>query len=194
VTIRSRCQRVAFSRLSDPELAAVLTRKGAEASTIDNVLPLSGGSAKVALGLLDDPVSKLWEPLAKRLLELATREGCSAGAMSPVLEIANALSELPQREAVFDRLVHLLRDAILLRTGSPSRLFHASLKDLLEKFAIRMSPEGLMSRLELVEDTRMLTRTFHMQPRLAFDRLCLAILAPPGAEGSRPLLDRRDIL
>jgi DNA polymerase-3 subunit delta' len=197
VTIRSRCQRIAFSRLPDAELRAVLARRGSDPDTIDAVLPLAGGSARVAIGLLDDPLTKQWDPLARRLVDLALTPASptpQAKTFSAILELALALSELPQREALFDRLTHLLRDTLLLRTGTQTRLFHEALREPLGQLATRMSPEGLLARLELIEDTRMLTRTFNMQPRLAFERLLLALLAPPGAEASKPLLNRRDTL
>jgi hypothetical protein len=73
-------------------------------------------------------------------------------------------------------------------------LFHRTLVDELTTWARGHSPESILHRLELVEDTRQLTRTFNMQARLAFERLLLEVTAPAGAEGARPLLARRDIL
>lgn len=186
VTIRSRCQRLAFGRLSERDLATLLSRRGADAALAEAAIPLAQGSARLAIELLDDPVIKLWEPLAKRLLETDKAPDVHA--------LAASLAEQPQREALFDRIARLLRDALLLRTGTGQRLFHAALAPELERWARARSIEAIVHRLELVEDTRQLTRTFNIAPRLAFERLLLAVCAPAGAEHARPLLVRRDIL
>lgn len=186
VTIRSRCQRLAFGRLSEGELATVLARRGADPARAEAAIPLSQGSARMAIELLDDPVIELWEPLAKRLLE--------ARAAPEVHALAAVLAEQPQREPLFDRIARLLRDALLLRTGTAQRIFHAALVPELEAWARARSVEAILHRLELVEDTRQLARTFNITPRLAFERLLLAVCAPAGAEHARPLLARRDIL
>jgi len=185
VTIRSRCQRLAFGRLSDADLAMLLARRGTDRTLAEAAIPLAQGSAKVAIELLDDPLIKVWEPLAKRLLETT--------AAPEVHALAATLAELPQL-ALFDRIARLLRDALLLRTGTPQRLFHATLRPELETWALARPTEAILHRLDLVEDTRVLTRTFNLSPRLAFERLLLAVCSPAGAEHARPLLERRDIL
>ena len=186
VTIRSRCQRLAFGRLADTDLAAILAARGADPELADVAIPLAEGSAKTAIELLDDPLIKIWEPLAQRVLV--------ATAAPQIHELAAALAEIPQRDAVFDRIARLVRDALLLRTGAAQRVFHVALVPELEAFARARSPEALLHRLELVEDTRLTTKTYNLAPRLAFERLLLAICAPAGAELARPLFPRRDIL
>lgn len=186
VTIRSRCQRVAFGRLSDADLATILAARGADPTLAAAAIPLAEGSARAAIDLLDDPLIKVWEALAKRLLE--------ASAAPSVHELAAALAELPQRDAIFDRIARLVRDALLLRTGTGARLFHEALRAELTSWAIARPTEALLHRLALVEDTRITTRTFNIAPRLAFERLLLAICAPAGSELARPLFVRRDIL
>jgi DNA polymerase-3 subunit delta' len=186
VTIRSRCQRIAFGRLADAEIAEILARRGADATLADNAIALAQGSARLAIALLDDPLVQQWDPLAKRLL--------AASSPPEVHALAAVLAELPQREALFDRIARLLRDALLLRVGGAHRLFHSALREDLEAWALARSTDAILARLDLVEDTRLLTRTFNLQPRLAFERMLLAVCAPAGAEHARPLLERRDIL
>jgi len=186
VTIRSRCQRVAFGRLSDTDLASILTSRGADPALAAAAIPLAEGSARAAIDLLDDPLIKVWEPLAQRLLE--------ATSGPAVHELAAALAELPQRDAIFDRIARLVRDALLLRTGTGQRLFHESLRPALSTWATARPAEAILHRLALVEDTRLTTRTFNIAPRLAFERLLLAICSPAGSELARPLFVRRDIL
>jgi DNA polymerase-3 subunit delta' len=201
VTIRSRCQRVSFSRLSEGDLRTVLTRSAVDPTLFDEILPLAGGSAKLAIGLANDPVVKLWGPLAERIIAVATAE-VRAPSLAPIHELAAALAEVNERDALFDRLGFLLRDLLLLRSGAAGdgtglggqTLFHAHLREGLTSWATALNIEGILHRLELVEDTRVLTRTFNLQARLAFERLLLAMLAPAGQERSRPLLDRRDVL
>ena len=199
VTIRSRCQRVSFSRLSEGELRTVLSRSSVDPTLFDEILPLAGGSPKLAIGLANDPVVKLWGPLADRIIAVATAE-VKAPSLAPIHELAAALAEVNERDALFDRLGFLLRDLLLLRSGATSvegggqTLFHAHARGGLAIWAEALNIEGILHRLELVEDTRVLTRTFNLQARLAFERLLLAMLAPAGQERSRPLLDRRDVL
>ncbi|MBL8786631.1 MAG: DNA polymerase III subunit delta' [Deltaproteobacteria bacterium] len=189
VTIRSRCQKVAFARLSDAELMTMLTQLNADPAAIARAIPLAQGSARAAIELLDDPLGAIWEPLARELLTVRDQPSVHA--------LAASLAEIPQLDAVFDRVARLLRDALLIRTGASAAahgLFHRSLVDALTTWAQSQSSESILHRLELVEDTRQLTRTFNMQARLAFERLLLEISAPVGAEGARPMLARRDIL
>lgn len=197
VTIRSRCQRVAFARLNTEELREVLVRQGVETDLHEELVRLAGGSAKVAIGLAKDPVVKLWGPLAERLTQVATATASGPRTLAPVHELAAVLAEISDRDAIFDRLAQLLRDLLLLRTGASqggAALFHGALYERLQVWARQLNIESIAHRLELVEDTRLLTKTFNLQARLAYERLLLAMMAPPGDERSRPLLDRRDVL
>lgn len=197
VTIRSRCQRLAFARLSASELAVILGRQQVDPELHEELTRLAGGSAKVALALVKDPIVKLWGPLVERLIALATTAPTGPRTLAPVHELAAALAEVSDRDGLFDRLAQLLRDLLLLRSGASrggAALFHAPHRERLSVWAASLNIEALLHRLELVEDTRQLTRTFNLQARLAFERLLLAIMAPPGDERARPLLDRRDIL
>ena len=186
VTIRSRCQRLTFGRLGDADIGQILASRNADPALAAAAIPLAEGSAKMAIALLDDPLIKIWEPIALRILEASTS--------AQVLELAAALGEIPQRDALFDRIARLVRDALLLRTGTGQRLFHEALRPALETWAIARSAEALLHRLDLVEDTRLNARTFNITPRLAYERLLLSLCAPGGSEHSRPLFVRRDIL
>lgn len=186
VTIRSRCQRVPFSRLSDADIAQILSQRGAASDLLQDAVALAEGSARLAISLLDDPLATLWPPLAERLLTADTPRG--------IHELAATLGELERPDAVFDRIARLMRDALLLRTGVAARLFHASLRPQLEAWALAHPTEAILHRIDLVEDTRLNARTYNLQPRLSFERLLLALCAPAGAELARPLFVRRDVL
>lgn len=190
VTIRSRCQRVPMSRLHDEDLAAILAKKGHDAETIARVLPLAGGSARLAVDLVSDPVLQVWDEIAARVLAVdAVRNP------SDLLELAGILSELPNREGVFDRLARLLRDALFLRvTPDAARLFHERLREPLWAWSQARSADAIMQRLRIVEDTRLAVRTFNVGARLAFERLLFAVGAAVGREIARPYVDFRDVL
>ncbi|MCC6619610.1 MAG: hypothetical protein IT385_00050 [Deltaproteobacteria bacterium] len=190
VTIRSRCQRVAFGRLPDAAITTLLAQRGVDADTIARVIPLAAGSARVAVELVSDPVLAIWDELAGKILAADPQR-----APSELLELAAALAELPNREGVFERCARLLRDALLLRvTPDAARLFHEALREPLWAWAAARSPDAIIQRLRIVEDTRLAVRTFNVQPRLAFERLLFAVGAPAGREIARPLVDFRDVL
>jgi len=190
VTIRSRCQRVAFGRLPDPAITTLLARRGADPQTITRVLPLAAGSARLAVELVSDPVLAIWDELAGKILAVDPQR-----APGDLLDLASALAELPNREGVFERLARLLRDALLLRvTPEGARLFHEVLRAELWAWAATRSADAIMQRLAIIEDTRLAARTFNVTPRLSFERVLFAIGAPAGREIARPLVDLGDIL
>ena len=190
VTIRSRCQRMAFTRLDDASITTILTRRDIGPEVIAGVVPLAGGSAKLALDLVHDPVLAIWDGLASRILATDPQK-----LPSELLELATALGELPNRDGVFERIARLLRDALLLRTTpETARLFHERLRAELWAWAATRSPDAIMQRLRIVEDTRLACRTFNVGPKLAFERLLFAIGALGGRESSRPYVDFRDVL
>lgn len=199
VTIRSRCQRVSFGRLSDEDLKVVLRARLSEPlseTQLGEISALAGGSVKSALALIDDPLLREWRPYAKRLVELALKP--PKGVPVPVHELAAKLGELgtgAARDALFDRMALLLRDVLMLRVGAPSGvLFHEDLRESLVQWALRLNPEAIMQRLRLVEETHALAKTYNIQTRFSFERLLLALVEPAGSEGARPQLKSRVVL
>lgn len=184
-TIRSRCQRLGFGRLADGDIAAIIARRGG-AGDVAQVTALAEGSARLAIELTEDPLIEAWAPLARRLLAVTEPPAIHG--------LARALADLPRRDAVFNRVARLMRDALLLRVGAGAPLFHEELRSELDAWAVAHPAESILHRLDLIEDTRINTATFNLRPQLAFERLLLAICAPAGAELSRPLYVRRDVM
>lgn len=68
-TIRSRCQPIRFSSLSDDHLANLLQRDPeADAATVSRILPYAGGSLATAKELLDTSLDQLREVVEKTLV------------------------------------------------------------------------------------------------------------------------------
>ncbi|MCB9731470.1 MAG: DNA polymerase III subunit delta' [Deltaproteobacteria bacterium] len=189
-TIRSRCQRVRFGRLRDDELARVLTeRQGWDAEKAARVVGMADGSVGAALALEGDPVMSRREELVG--LFLGVRPGDTAGAFA----LADALVELgPAQKTALSLLDRVVRDALLVSVGAGRRLFVESLREPLTAWARHLGTEALLARLDLLAETRLAMDTFHTNARLALDRLAVALTAPPGREGVRPVLSHDEIL
>jgi DNA polymerase-3 subunit delta' len=143
-TIRSRCQSVRFRGFSRTRLAEVLRdhfqRAPAEARLLAGI---AGGSLGRALSL-DLDAWRDQRGLALEMVETAARPGW--GARQTLMEMADAVSgsvkkwELVGR-GIPDLLGSLLRDLVLLQSGSAEELLESSdLADELRVLAGRLPP------------------------------------------------------
>jgi len=189
-TIKSRCQRMTFGRLSDDELAGLLVRShGFAPELATRLAPVADGSVGAALALEGDPVMAARDEITARFL--AVRLGDSAEALA----LGGWASELAgARETILDLLERLLRDALLVRLGVAQRLFHEDLRPAITAWVARLSTSALLARLELVGETRRGLNVFNTNPRLSLERLFLALLAPSGRDATRPMLKATEIL
>ncbi len=199
-TIKSRCQRVGFGRLTDAQLAAVLTeREGWAPEDAQRVVPLADGSVGAALALRGTPVADKGGQILEDFLN------APAGDAVAAFGLAGALNELLPTRApsgekirvllpVLDRFARLLRDALILRVGGGQRLYHAELRAPLEAWAARYGTSAILARLEVLAEARLGLATFNTNPRLTLERLFLALTAPPGREAVRPLIPNTEIL
>lgn len=179
VTIRSRCQRVGFTPLTDEELSAALTDKGLPAEQVERVTPLAEGSVGTALRLIEDPVLGRRDELVEALAR------ARAGDILAAFGLAGDLFEL--REAlptIFDILLRTYRDALMLRVGAGARvrLNTPHLRGPLEHLARRYGEDALLFRLTLIEETRRGIDERNLNPRLGLERLLSNLTAPAGAE------------
>ncbi len=182
-TIRSRCQRVTVGRLDEAVVErALVDRFEVPADEAAAAAALSDGSLGDALQLLDDPLLRQRDALVRRLLDIAPGDVGSAFALAA--DLADAKDS---RQTVFDMLTRLYRDLLLLRLGVSESLglAHPNLAPLLRAAAERYGPQALLARLELIEDTRRGVLAVNLNPRLAFERLLVALTAAPGGEGDR---------
>jgi hypothetical protein len=53
----------------------------------------------------------------------------------------------------------------------------------------RLGTEAILHRLALIGDTQRAMASRNIPARLSLERLLVALLAPPGREGARPVLD-----
>ena len=193
VTIRSRCQQLAFKRLDTSSLTAIVTARTAAApldpTVLANAVALADGSARAALAIVDDPLAAAWDELARKVLLADAR-----ASLPGVLEVAAALAEAPSRESLFARLARLLRDALIVRAGLAQPLLHEALRPEISAWAASRSVDAIIQIIAILEDTRTATRVFNVIPRLAFERLLMSIAAAPGTDVATPVIQRRDIL
>jgi DNA polymerase-3 subunit delta' len=196
VTIRSRCQRLDFQPLAEAQVASVVAREQPDASPEARMtaVRVAQGSPRLAIQLVSDPVLAAWMPLAARLCRLDPARPALA------LVLAAEMAELGAPGTLFELLVRLLRDALMLlvhqgATDSPAEPpFHAPIADELAHYARRQSVDGLLHRVAIAEDTRLAVETFNTPLRLGLERLLLEIAAPAGQERAHPFVDRRAVL
>ncbi len=194
VTIRSRCQRLDFQPLPERDVDAVVARELPEIATEarTSAVRVAQGSPRLALQLVSDPVLGAWMPLAARL--------CALEPARPALTLALAaeMAELGAPGTLFELLVRLLRDALMLLVHQggipPEPPFHAPIGAELARFARRQSIDGLLHRVAIAEDTRLAVETFNTPLRLGLERLLLEVVAAAGDERARPFVDRRAVL
>ncbi|MFT7583037.1 MAG: DNA polymerase-3 subunit delta' [Myxococcota bacterium] len=189
-TIRSRCQRLGFGRLSDADVKKVLVdRCNQPADAADALVGLADGSVGAALSLVENPLMAKREDFVAHILALPP------GDVVAAFETAQRIVDLGDaRTTAFDLLERLFRDALMLSVGADVRLFSPDLADALAVWARRLGPEALMARLELLAETRRGLTTFHTNPRLTLERLVLALTAAAGRAAVRPMIRNNEVL
>lgn len=181
-TIRSRCQRIAFSPLQDAEVArGLVERFDVDGPTASAAAAMAEGSLGAGLTLLDDPVMQERDTLLAALAELPP------GAIRPAIELANELAEhKASLRTLFDLLRRVYRDALLIRVGAESPLSLPRLKETISgPFAVRYGERALMLRLELIEETERGILRRNLNLKVSLERLVIALTALPGLEGAR---------
>jgi len=132
-TIRSRCRRLRFGVLSEPDVATVLTTAaGIDPPTARRLAAASGGSVARALaeqsGHFDD------DREAALALLAASRGGAVVARLKAASAFAQHKSDRRDREAMSDRLAvvaSLLRDLSVLASGATAGLANQDLADAL---------------------------------------------------------------
>jgi DNA polymerase III subunit delta' len=147
-TIRSRCQVVRFSQLSDDDVALLLVRLGkvADLNEARRVARQSHGSIEVADGLLDAERTSFREVLLRDLLRSPLDFTHMSKSIEEHLKSVGTDSQ-PRRERlkwILDQALDLFRDSMRgnlgLESSSPTRL--------------RLSPNELSSLIERTEQAR----------------------------------------
>jgi len=172
-TIRSRCQRLPFGRLSKQLIANVLTDKLDLNSTDAKILAaLSEGSFKKALGTNQELF------LEKRRKLIQSLSALSAGSIIPTFSLADELeAEKELLSDILDIFQAFYRDILLLRHGqAEEELVNMDLLEILHKQSRLLTTASLMLKLKALEAAR-----FHLQRnvncRLALEVMLMRIAA-----------------
>lgn len=160
-TIRSRCQRLPFRRLSQNRLAEILESRLELGEVEAKVLAaLSEGSFKKALGSNRDLYLVRRRELIKSLIAL------SSGSIFPLMELAQELaSDKEQLPEILEIFQAFFRDLLLLLHGRPEEdLVNLDIREALHRQVQRETPRGLIRKLEALDEGRYnLTRNVNRQ-------------------------------
>jgi len=172
-TIRSRCQRLPFSRIPREKLQEVLVEQLQIGDAQAHILAtLSEGSFKKAFG-------KDRELYLKRRRELLkTLTGLSKGSILPLLKLAQEFAD--EKDLLFDILEIIqafYRDLLLLKHGRPKEdLVNIDMMETLEQTSRKEDTFSLLGKLDALTTTRRhLERNANRQ--LAMEVLLLKLVA-----------------
>ncbi|MDX2481664.1 MAG: DNA polymerase III subunit delta' [Desulfuromusa sp.] len=172
-TIRSRCQRLPFSRLPKQQLASILAQKLDLNATEATILAaLSEGSFKKALG----PNRELF--LEKRSKLIQSLSALSSGSTIPTFSFADELEmEKETLPDILDIFQAFYRDILLLKYDRPiEELVNQDLLEILHRQNRATTTASLLLKLKALESAR-----FHLQRnvnlRLALEVMLMRITA-----------------
>lgn len=172
-TIRSRCQRLPFSRIPKDKLQQVLAEQLNIDDTQSHILAtLSEGSFKKALGKDRDLYLQRRRDLLKNLTAL------SSGSVIPLLDLAQKLAE--EKDLLFEILEIIqafYRDLLLLKHGSPlDELVNIDMLETLDHVSRKEDVLSLLGKLNaLMTSRRHLERNVNRQ--LAMEVLLMRLVA-----------------
>ncbi len=172
-TIRSRCQRLRFNRLSRSRLAGILEhRLNLSEREAQVMAALSNGSLKKAFGENQSLYLERRKQLLKSLVSL------SNGSIFPLFDLAQELAEdkenLPE---ILDIFQSFYRDLLLLLHGRPeNELVNIDLRETLYAQSRTEMVNGLLKKLESLDQARLhLLRNVNRQ--LAMETMLMEITA-----------------
>ncbi len=172
-TIRSRCQRLPFTRLPRQTIQQVLLERLGVDETQGHILAaLSEGSFKKALGKDRDLYLEKRRELLKALTAL------SPGSILPLFDLAQELVEEKDRLGeILEIFQAFYRDLLLVRHGRPdSELVNVDLREKVNRNAQRESVGSLLAKLDAISAARRhLDRNVNKQ--LAMEVLLLKLAA-----------------
>jgi DNA polymerase-3 subunit delta' len=182
VTIRSRCQRMTFGRLTNSEvLKGLHTYRTDLPDDLKQIAVMADGSLGAAFNLLDDPIMQRRSELIERLLKLPQSD------IRASFELASDLKEYKTSlHTLFDVLRRFLRDALLLSlTDSPRDLTNTDFSKELKGYASLMGTDGVLFRLKLLDETQAEIEKRNLNLTLALERFFINMSQPSGEEAAR---------
>lgn len=150
-TIRSRCQRLPFSRLPQEEVSSVLRERLEVNETQGHILAaMSEGSFKKALGKDKDLFLEKRRELLRELTAL------SAGSILPLFTLARELAEEKERlPEILEIFQAFYRDLLLFRHGRPeAEMINIDLVEKIRRIATGETVHSLLRKLEAIASCR----------------------------------------
>ncbi|KAF0220636.1 MAG: DNA polymerase III subunit [Geobacteraceae bacterium] len=167
-TILSRCQSLHFPALSETTIEEYLRRNGSEPEAARIAASLAGGSLKKALETDNETA------LTERKTFLARLSSFSLREIAPLFTAAEELAADKEKALEMLELVTaFMRDILLLQRGS-REVVNSDLLPLLEREAVRCSPERVMERIQQVFAARQALLR-NVNPRLALEVLFMRL-------------------
>ena len=147
-TIRSRCQRIRFARLSDDIIDSILQEHGVPAETRRVSVQLADGSADRALALAEDGLSQ-------ELFELAMRTDGVVDARKPgvIINLADELGKSDRLALLLETLYAFYRDVAAAGVGlEEERWGFRHEADTIRQRAQTLSPGRASGRAALLRE------------------------------------------
>lgn len=166
-TIRSRCQHLHFGALDDASVAALLIQHGMDAVKASEIASLAEGSMERA----QDLEASSDGARRQELLELLSQ--ASKKRISTIFDASELLSGGRDETVItFNLLISLVRDLLLVCSGSQVGLANRFLQPQLMAEAARFRPSEAITVLELALETRRAV-TGNVNGKLALEHFLL---------------------
>lgn len=166
-TVRSRCQHLRFSPLDDSIVARLLERQGMEPGLATTLAPLAQGSMERARDIDGE------EDARQRSEMLTMLANADPGRIASIFDTSEAVAgNREETTGLFDLLISLLRDMLLLRTTGQEGIINLPLLNALTAEAARFSATAIMDALQLALETRRAVQG-NVNAKLALDRFLL---------------------
>lgn len=166
-TIRSRCQHLRFSPLDDVVIIDLLIQQGMDPAKARELALLAEGSMERASTLEEESDTTQRQEL------LAVLSKASSRNVATVFDAAESIAGGREETLfVFNFLLSLLRDMILIRSCGQIGIANSFLSAELTTEASRFTPAGMMEALELCIEIRRAIQG-NANPKLALERFLL---------------------
>jgi DNA polymerase-3 subunit delta' len=172
-TIRSRCQRVRFSRLPKAVIARVLERSGATQEAREAALALAAGRADRALALCANDRA---EHIAQWTLRID--EALAQRNPGVLLDLASELASSEDRALVLEALQTFYRDVAARALGAaPSELAFGARLELLDARGEELRAGRAAARVAVLQQIGEDIESTNANPEIALDGALFALAA-----------------
>lgn len=176
-TIRSRCQLLEFSPLSD-EIIVEEIRKRKDLSSDEAVLcaRLSGGSLGRALSLDQNLLSQR-EKLLTKLSKINPNHASEVLGFVESLPVGSAPEDIEKLSFVFDVISLWLRDMVLMKIGfGENSLSNRDLASIVEQIAERQNVEAILDKVKFLEKSWYAIFRSNANKQIVLENLVLKIV------------------